>query len=76
MKDISFLLVIFFIYIQIQQWCKEAGEGVTYEFEQRNPNVECTKTDSTNPYWVAFKAAADEMYVIIYNLSIVLIYLL
>ncbi|XP_023936471.2 aminoacylase-1 [Bicyclus anynana] len=45
----------------VQQWCKEAGEGVTYEFEQKNPNVEVTKTDNTNPYWVAFKSVADEM---------------
>ncbi|KAM3964074.1 aminoacylase-1 isoform 1-T2 [Aphomia sociella] len=46
---------------QVTQWCKEAGDGVTFEFEQKNPNVECTKTDSSNPYWVAFKKAADEM---------------
>lgn len=45
----------------IKQWCKEAGEGVTYEFEQRNDKVESTKLDASNPYWVAFKAAADEM---------------
>ncbi|XP_041982810.1 aminoacylase-1A-like [Aricia agestis] len=45
----------------VKAWCKEAGEGVTYEFEQRNPPVAVTKTDTSNPYWVAFKTAADEM---------------
>ncbi|CAH0407006.1 unnamed protein product [Chilo suppressalis] len=45
----------------IKQWFEEAGHGITYEFEQRNPFVECTKTDASNPYWVAFKTAADEM---------------
>ncbi|XP_068632984.1 aminoacylase-1-like [Battus philenor] len=46
---------------KINQWCKEAGDGVTIEFEQKNPKVECTKTDNSNPYWVAFKRACDEM---------------
>lgn len=45
----------------IQTWLKEAGEGVTYEFEQKNPKVECTKTDNTNPYWVAFKNTTDSL---------------
>lgn len=48
---------------QVTQWCKEAGDGVTFDFEQKNPNVECTKTDATNPFWVAFKSAADDLYV-------------
>lgn len=46
---------------KINQWCKEAGEGVSIEFEQRNPCVPCTKLDASNPYWVAFKGAADEL---------------
>ncbi|KAG6456640.1 hypothetical protein O3G_MSEX009848 [Manduca sexta] len=45
----------------INQWCKEAGEGITLEYEQKNTYVECTKIDGTNPYWVAFKTATDEM---------------
>ncbi|CAG9785557.1 unnamed protein product [Diatraea saccharalis] len=45
----------------VKQWFAEAGPNVTYEFEQRNPFVECTKLDATNPYWVAFKGAADAM---------------
>ncbi|XP_032514864.2 aminoacylase-1-like [Danaus plexippus] len=46
---------------RIKQWCKEAGEGVTFEFEQKNSPVECTKTDDSNIYWVAFKSVADEL---------------
>lgn len=45
----------------INQWCKEAGEGVKIEFEQKNDYVKCTKLDTSNKYWVAFKAAADEL---------------
>ncbi|XP_047509101.1 aminoacylase-1A-like [Pieris napi] len=45
----------------IKQWCKEAGDGVTYEFEQKNPAVECTKLDDSNPFWVAFKESADKL---------------
>jgi len=42
-------------------WCKEAGEGVTIEFEQKNPKVGQTRLDESNIYWMAFKKAADEM---------------
>lgn len=49
------------MYLQIQKWCKEAGDGVTFEFEQKNPYVEVTKLDASNPFWLAFKAAADEL---------------
>ncbi|XP_026733006.1 aminoacylase-1-like [Trichoplusia ni] len=46
---------------KINALCKEAGDGVTFEFEQKNAFVEVTKLDSTNPFWEAFKAAADEL---------------
>ncbi|KPJ05663.1 Aminoacylase-1, partial [Papilio xuthus] len=46
---------------KVTQWCKEAGDGVMFEFEQKNPNVECTKLDKSNPYWVAFKGVCDEL---------------
>ncbi|KAI8422475.1 hypothetical protein MSG28_006298, partial [Choristoneura fumiferana] len=46
----------------IKQWCREAGDGVTYDFEQKNDKVDSTKLDAGNPYWIAFKAAADELY--------------
>ncbi|CAG9135737.1 unnamed protein product [Plutella xylostella] len=46
----------------IQRICKEAGEGVTYEFEQKGPYVETTKLDDSNPYWLAFKKVTEELH--------------
>ncbi|CAG9787633.1 unnamed protein product [Diatraea saccharalis] len=46
---------------KVKQWCKEAGAGVTYEFEQKDPEVTATAVDDTNPYWLAFKQAADQL---------------
>lgn len=45
----------------IQNWCKEAGEGVFYMFEQKNPKVENTKLDNSNPFWIAFKNTCDSL---------------
>ncbi|KAK0086018.1 hypothetical protein PV325_004041 [Microctonus aethiopoides] len=42
-------------------WCREAGDGVSIEFEQKNPKVESTKLDNSNPYWIAFKDACDKL---------------
>lgn len=44
-----------------RKWCDESGEGIEYEFEQKQPKVPPTKTDKTNHYWVAFKQAIDEL---------------
>lgn len=44
----------------IKKWCQEAGEGVFYTFEQKEPKVENTKLDDTNPFWIAFKNACDK----------------
>ncbi|XP_020294472.1 aminoacylase-1-like [Pseudomyrmex gracilis] len=45
----------------IKRWCEEAGPDVTYCFEEKNPKIENTKLDSTNPFWLAFKKTCDEM---------------
>ncbi|KZC08889.1 PREDICTED: aminoacylase-1-like [Dufourea novaeangliae] len=45
----------------IKTWCQEAGENVTYSFEQKNPKIENTKLDDSNPYWVAFKKTCDDL---------------
>jgi len=45
----------------IKRWCEEAGSDVTYSFEQKNPKVENTKLDDSNPYWIAFKKKCDEI---------------
>ncbi|XP_039754767.1 aminoacylase-1-like [Pararge aegeria] len=45
----------------IKQWCAEAGDSVTYEFEQKDHYVAPTSVDDTNPYWIAFKAAIEKL---------------
>lgn len=45
----------------IRGWCAEAGSDVTFEFEQKNPKIEVTKTDDSNPWWVAFKNQCNTM---------------
>lgn len=45
----------------IKKWCDEAGKDVTYSFEQKNPKIESTKLDDSNPYWLAFKNVCDEL---------------
>lgn len=46
---------------QIKKWCKEAGDDVWIEWEQKEDAVEITKLDDSNPYWLAFKAACDKL---------------
>lgn len=46
---------------KIRTWCAEVGEGIQIEFEQKQPRVEPTKTDNSNPYWIAFKGAIDKL---------------
>ncbi|GBP70353.1 Aminoacylase-1 [Eumeta japonica] len=43
----------------IKIWCSEAGEGVTYEFLQWNPQGDETPLD--DKYWPALNAAANEL---------------
>ncbi|XP_071559150.1 aminoacylase-1-like [Temnothorax nylanderi] len=45
----------------IKRWCVAAGPGVTYSFEQKNPKIEDTKLDDSNPFWIAFKKTCDEI---------------
>jgi len=45
----------------INQWCKEAGEGVWIEYEQKEPQIPVTKLDNSNVFWTAFKEAADKL---------------
>lgn len=46
---------------QIRNWCEEAGGGIELVFEMKNPYVEPTKTDDSNPFWLAFKQTLDEL---------------
>lgn len=45
----------------IKRWCEEAGADVTYSFEQKDPKIENTKLDDSNPFWIAFKKACDDL---------------
>ncbi|KAJ7999712.1 hypothetical protein DPEC_G00197250 [Dallia pectoralis] len=46
---------------QIKQWCKEAGEGITYEFAQKHMNQNLTSTDESDPWWNAFSTTCKAM---------------
>jgi len=45
----------------VNKWCSEAGPGTYVEFEQKEPKVPVTKLDSSNPWWLAFRSACDDM---------------
>ncbi|XP_043466049.1 aminoacylase-1-like [Leptopilina heterotoma] len=45
----------------INDWCKEAGDGVYYTIINKDPPIENTKIDDSNIYWVAFKNATDHL---------------
>ncbi|XP_028169805.1 aminoacylase-1A-like [Ostrinia furnacalis] len=45
----------------IKRWCAEAGSDVTYTFAQKDCYVASTPLDNTNPYWLAFKEAAEKL---------------
>uniref|UniRef100_A0A667YCB6 N-acyl-aliphatic-L-amino acid amidohydrolase n=1 Tax=Myripristis murdjan TaxID=586833 RepID=A0A667YCB6_9TELE len=46
---------------QIKQWCKEAGEGITYEFAQKHMNQNVTSTEDSDPWWNAFSTTCKAM---------------
>ncbi|KRT83487.1 Peptidase [Oryctes borbonicus] len=45
----------------LNQWCKEAGSGISIEYEQKQPQVEVTKLDNSNVFWNVFKESADQL---------------
>ncbi|XP_073828399.1 aminoacylase-1B [Musca autumnalis] len=46
---------------QLHKWCEEAGGDIDLTYDQKRPRVPPTAVDDTNPYWVAFKGATDEL---------------
>ncbi|EDW03378.1 GH11206 [Drosophila grimshawi] len=46
---------------QLNTWMAEAGGGIELEFDQKHPYVPPTATDASNPFWLAFKSATDEL---------------
>lgn len=49
--------------ITFRDWCEETGGGIEVDFFEKDSYVEPTKLDYSNPYWLAVKAAIDELYV-------------
>uniref|UniRef100_UPI00398F2D6C aminoacylase-1-like isoform X2 n=1 Tax=Pristiophorus japonicus TaxID=55135 RepID=UPI00398F2D6C len=46
---------------QIKAWCQDAGEGVTYEFYQKDMNQTLTSIEKSDPWWSAFSCACEQM---------------
>lgn len=55
-----FRYLIFNIF-KINRWCDEAGGNIKIKFQSKDPKAPLTATDQTNPYWIAFKNATDEL---------------
>ncbi|XP_017057636.1 aminoacylase-1 [Drosophila ficusphila] len=45
----------------LQKWCNEVGGGIEITYEQKQPKVPPTAIDNSNPFWLAFKKATDEL---------------
>ncbi|XP_023172478.1 aminoacylase-1 [Drosophila hydei] len=48
-------------FAQLQEWMEQAGGGIELEFDQKHPYVPATAIDDSNPFWLAFKSATDEL---------------
>ncbi|XP_053949820.1 aminoacylase-1-like [Anastrepha ludens] len=46
---------------QLRTWCTEAGGEIEIQYEPREPKVEATKCDNSNPFWIAFGKATSEL---------------
>ncbi|PIO65717.1 hypothetical protein TELCIR_12595, partial [Teladorsagia circumcincta] len=42
------------------KWCKDAGEGVTYEFISKDTNRNMTPTSADDPWWSAFEKSLKD----------------
>ncbi|XP_020817381.1 aminoacylase-1-like [Drosophila serrata] len=47
----------------LHKWCAEAGGDIEFEFGSnwRKGHIPPTATDASNPFWLAFKSATDEL---------------
>lgn len=46
---------------RLKTWCEESGGGIEMVYEQKQPKIAPTKIDSSNPYYVAFNDAVNEL---------------
>lgn len=54
----------FLWFLKLKQWCDEAGGNVTMQhFGDEPVKEQVTAVDDSNPYWLAFKRATDEVLV-------------
>ncbi|XP_031625422.1 aminoacylase-1-like isoform X2 [Contarinia nasturtii] len=44
----------------VNKWCAEAGGNISINFLDKGENEQVTRTDSSNPFWMAFKTATEE----------------
>jgi len=42
------------------EWCKDAGDDVTYEFISKNRPTPCTPITKDDPWWCAFSSVLEE----------------
>lgn len=45
----------------VQEWCSDAGPGVSVQFKDNPIRIKPTKVDNSNPWWVVFKRECDKM---------------
>lgn len=45
----------------MNRWCDEAGGNIEIFYEQKDPFIAPTPIDDSNPFWLAFKSAVDEL---------------
>ncbi|KAF0293592.1 Aminoacylase-1A [Amphibalanus amphitrite] len=45
----------------VQGWCKQAGEGVTYQLTQKEDNPDLSPISPGHPWWAAFTAALTKL---------------
>ncbi|KAF5287545.1 hypothetical protein FQR65_LT12216 [Abscondita terminalis] len=45
----------------LHQWCRDAGEGVWFEFERKQPQVPVTELNESNHFWIAFEKAFKDL---------------
>lgn len=49
------------LFCKIKQWCDEAGGDIEIIYDSKDPKTPLTAIDNTNPFWIAFKSATDEL---------------
>ncbi len=47
--------------MQINQWMEDAGGDITVNYLLKDPKVNGTKADETNPMWIALQNTATEL---------------